>query len=114
MTLYTKSEGSGPYVWQVEVAAVVRDVWLRNVEEKVRVVVVEGTKRPILLWKKEAISWLEDSSPSPVNETAYSFSKLRRGLRRFVLKRLLFSKFASDADLEKREKELEPIFRIAA
>ena len=28
---------------------VVRDVWLRDVSEKVRVVVVEGVKRPILL-----------------------------------------------------------------
>jgi hypothetical protein len=33
----------------VEVSVVVQDVWLREVTEKVRVVVVEGVKRPLLL-----------------------------------------------------------------
>jgi hypothetical protein len=33
----------------VEVSVVVRDVWLRDVSEKVRVIVVKGVQRPILL-----------------------------------------------------------------
>lgn len=33
----------------VEVSVVVRDVWLRDVTDKVRVVVVEGVQRPVLL-----------------------------------------------------------------
>lgn len=33
----------------VEVSVVVRDVWLRDVSEKVRIVFVEGVQRPILL-----------------------------------------------------------------
>ena len=32
-----------------QVAAVVRDVWLRNIPKKVRVVVIEGIKKPVIL-----------------------------------------------------------------
>jgi hypothetical protein len=32
-----------------QVAAVVRDVWLRNIPKKVRVVVIEGIKEPVIL-----------------------------------------------------------------
>ena len=32
-----------------QVAAVVRDVWLRNIPKKVRVVVIEGIKKPAIL-----------------------------------------------------------------
>ena len=38
----------------------------------------------------------------------------RRGLRRFVVKRLLFNKSAESADLNKCQKELDAIVRIAA
>ncbi len=162
----------------VEVSVVVRDVWLRDVSEKVRVVVVEGVQRPILLvctdlsmsagqilelyaarFSLELVirdlkgyfglgdyqstttlafcrfvllscvafclgrlllhgnhvdAWLEGMSAAPVKETGLSFARLRRGLRGFVLKQLLFSKFPSLAECEKIQDELEPIFQIAA
>ena len=162
----------------VEVPVVVRDVWLRDVSEKVRVVVVEGVKRPILLactdlsmhagqilelyaarfslelairdlkgfvglgdyqstttvafcrfvllscvalclgrlllHGKHIAAWLEDISGEPVTETGFSFARLRRGLRCFVLKELIFSKFPSQAECEKLQDEWKPLFQIAA
>lgn len=162
----------------VEVSVVMRDVWLRDVDEKVRVVVVEGVKRPVLLactdltmtarhivelyaarfslemairdlkghlgWRDyqstttlafcrfvvlgcvaccigrlllhghHVNAWLEASSGTPVQETSASFARLRRGLRCFVLKQLLFSKFPPQADFEKIADDLQPIFQIAA
>jgi hypothetical protein len=162
----------------VEVTVVVRDVWLRDVSEKVRVVVVEGVQRPILLACTDlsltasqilelyaarfslelAIrdlkgyfglgdyqstttvafyrfvllggvacclgrlllhgnyveAWLDDISGAPVKETPSSFARLRRGLRCFVLKQLIFSKFPAQAECEKIQDEWKPIFQIAA
>jgi hypothetical protein len=162
----------------VEVSVVVRDVWLRDVSEKVRVVVVEGVQRPILLactdlsmsaaqiielyaarfslelairdlkgylglgdyqstttlafcrfvvlscvafclgrlllHGNHVDAWLEDISAAPVKETRLSFARLRRGLRCFVLKQLIFSKFPPQAECEKIQDEWKPIFQIAA
>lgn len=159
----------------VEVQVVMRDLWLRDVTQKVRVVVVEGINRPILLIStslsltaqeiveiyaarfcvelairdlKQSIgfcdyqsittiafirftqlcccaasigqlilakgtkeAWLE---PNDMRETDLSFRRLRRGLRRFVIRRLLFSKSASATDLEKSQTDIESILRIAA
>jgi hypothetical protein len=162
----------------VEVSVVVRDVWLRDVSEKVRVIVVEGVQRPVLLACTDlsmsasqilelyaarfslelAIRdlkgflglgdyqstttlafcrfvllscvalclgrlllhgnhvdvWLEDISGAPVKETGFSFARLRRGLRCFVLKQLIFSKFPPQAECEKLQDEWKPLFQIAA
>ncbi|MCP4112392.1 MAG: hypothetical protein GY749_43855, partial [Desulfobacteraceae bacterium] len=46
----------------------------------------------LLLHSQEADTWLEDISASPVHETSGSFAKLKRGLKYFVLRQLLFSK----------------------
>jgi hypothetical protein len=162
----------------VEVSVVVRDVWLRDVSEKVRVVVVEGVQCPVLLactdlsmtasqilelyaarfslelairdlkgflglgdyqstttlafcrfvliscvalclgrlllHGKHVDVWLEDISGAPVKETGFSFARLRRGLRCFVLKQLIFSKFLPQAECEKLQDEWKPLFQIAA
>lgn len=162
----------------VEVSVVVREVWLRGVSQKVRIVVVEGGKRPVLLACTDmsmhahqilelyaarfslelAIrdlkgfvglgeyqstttlafcrfvllscvtlclgrlllhgnhidAWLEDISGEPVKETGFSFARLRRGLRCFVLKRLIFSTFPSQAECEELQDEWKPLFQIAA
>jgi len=162
----------------VEVSVVVRDVWLRDVSEKVRVVVVEGIQRPILLactdlsmsasqilelyaarfslelairdlkgflglgdyqstttlafcrfvllgcvalclgrvllHGNHVDAWLDDISGAPVKETEFSFARLRRGLRCFVLKQLIFSKFPPQAECEKLQDEWKPLFQIAA
>jgi hypothetical protein len=161
-----------------EVSVVVRDVWLRDVSDKVRVVVVEGVQRPVLLactdlsmtasqilelyaarfslelairdlkgflglgdyqstttfafcrfvllscvalclgrlllHGNHVDAWLEDLSGTPVKETSFSFARLRRGLRCFVLKQLIFSKFPSQAECEKLQDEWKPLFQIAA
>lgn len=162
-----------------QLSVVVRDVWLRDVAQKVRVVVIKGKTEPIILlstdlqlsaaniieiyaarftmeigirdlkqyfgladyqcykfqsilrfvhlsclsfclWRlvileSDSLSWFSknDSSVSVV-ESAFSFRRLRRHLRRFVLKRLIFSKSALDADLQKVEAQYEELFRIAA
>jgi len=157
---------------------VVRDMKLRNISQKVRVVVVEGLDETIILvstdttltaaqiieiyssrfsieiairdlkqhfgfgdyqctttisimrfvrlscvslsiWRlmmlpDNASSWLQDSNVNMIKESQFSFARARRGLRRYVLKQFLFPKSASDAELEKVQKEYEPIFRIAA
>lgn len=161
-----------------EVSVVVRDVWLRDVSDKVRVVVVEGVHRPILLactdltmsarqilelyaarfslelairdlkgflgledyqstttlafcrfvllgcvalclgrlllHGKHVDAWLDDLSGAPVKETGFSFARLRRGLRCFVLKQLIFSTFPPQAECEKVQDEWKPLFHIAA
>jgi hypothetical protein len=162
----------------VDVTVVVRDVWLRDVTEKVRVVVVEGVERPVLLVctdlsmtaqqilelyaarfslelairdLKSVIgvgdyqstttlafcrfvvlscvafcvgrlllhgnhveAWLDDMSGEPVKETSSSFARLRRGLRCFVLKQLIFSNCPVQAECEKIQDEWKPLFQIAA
>ena len=160
------------------VNVIVRDMRLRNISQKVRVVVVEGLRETIILvstdvtltpaqiieiyssrfsieiairdlkqhfgfgdyqctttisimrfvrlscvslsiWRlmmlpENASGWLHDSNSKMIKESQFSFARARRGLKRYVLKQFLFPKSASDAELEKVEKEYEPIFRIAA
>ena len=138
----------------VEMGVVVRDIWLRDVKKKVRIVVFDGVNRPMLLVstalsltagqiieiyaarfaleiairdlkqhlgfcdyqstttiaflrftqlcccalcigrlilsQKESLPWLQHDPSGAVSESAFSFATLRRGLRRFVVKRLLF------------------------
>jgi hypothetical protein len=135
-----------------QVAAVTRDVWLRHIPKKVRVVVIEGIKVPVILvctdltlnaaqiielyaarfsleitirdlkqhfgfgdyqsttaiaidrfvqlcctafciWKlmmlpENAPTWLDDGKPTAIKESAFSFARARRGLRRFVVKQI--------------------------
>jgi hypothetical protein len=162
---------------------VTRDMWLRDIQKKVRVVVVEGVHQPIIfistdltllaseiiqiyssrfsveiairelkhhfgfgdyqctttisilrfiqlscismcLWRlmllpENASSWLSGKSETvsgvikTISETELSFARARRGLKRFVLKRILFCNSASLAELEKMEQDYEPVFRIA-
>jgi len=160
-----------------EVRCVVRDVRLREVTEKVRVVIIEGIKKPVLLvstdislsaraiiemyasrfsieiairdlkqhfglgdyqattteaymrfvhlccsafclWRlllltEDKQDWLLDDKPAFKDESPLSFTKARRCLKRFVIKRILFSKSAPDADFEKVFDEYESISRIA-
>lgn len=160
-----------------QVAAVTRDVWLRNIPKKVRVVVIEGVKEPVILvctdlsltaaqiieiyaarfsleiairdlkqhfgfgdyqattpiainrfvqlcctafciWKlmllpKNASTWLDNIKPTAITESAFSFARARRGLRRFVIKQI-FLNSALTTDFKKIEDEYEPIFRIVA
>jgi hypothetical protein len=161
----------------VFVDAVTRDMWLRDIPQKVRVVVVEGVRESIIListdltleaseiieiyssrfsietairdlkqhfgfgdyqctttssilrfvqlscvslclWRlmlppENAASWLSDSKSEIVSESEFSFARARRGLKRFVLKQILFPNFAIGAELEKVQQEYEPVFRIA-
>jgi hypothetical protein len=161
-----------------EVPVVVRDVFLRDVSQKVRVVIAEGTTRPILLvctdlsmtasqilelyaarfslelairdlkgfvglgdyqstttlafcrfvllccvalclgrlllHGNHVEAWMNDISGEPVQESQFSFARLRRGLRCFVIKHMIFSKSPLQAEREKLMDEWNPLFRIAA
>jgi len=160
-----------------EVSVVVRDLWLRDVNEKIRVVIVEGVQRPfllactdlsmtatqiielyaarfsmelaikdlkgfvglgdyqctttlaflrsvllscvalcigrLLLHGKKVDSWLAEFPGGPVSETSTSFARLRRGLRCFALKHVLFSKFPEQAESEKLQEEFKPLLQLA-
>lgn len=160
------------------VATVTRDLWLRDIPQKVRVVVVEGLHNPVIListdmsltaaqiieiyssrfsieiairdlkqhlgfcdyqatttasilrfiqlscislclWRlmllpENVSSWLSDTKSETVSESEFSFVRARHGLKRFVIKQILFRNSTSTAELEKIEQEYEPIFRIAA
>lgn len=160
------------------VAVVVQDMWLRDIPQKVRVVVVEGISDPIIListdlsltaaqiiqiyssrfsieiairdlkqhfgfcdyqsttttsilrfvqlscissclWRmmllpENVSTWLSDTKPESISESEFSFARVRRGLKRFVIKRILFPNSASEAELRKVQQEYEPIFKIAA
>jgi len=162
----------------VTVRCVVRDVWLYEVKEKVRVVVLEGVRKPVLLmctdltlsaraiieiygarfaieaiirdlkqyfglgdyqarsfqailrfvhlgclsccvWRwmmlsEQAPTWLPPKVAAAKDVTPWSFTRAQRGLRRFVLERLLFRDSASQAESEKCEPDWEVVFRIAA
>lgn len=163
----------------VEVSVVVRDVWLREVTDKVRVVRVEGATRPLLLActdvtltaqqilelyaarfslelairdvkgyfgigdyqatttlafcrhvllscvaccigrllleQGHVTPWMAEASlPTPVSEMGDSFARLRRGLRTFALKQMIFSKFPPQADVEKLQEEFKPVFQFVA
>jgi len=157
---------------------VVRDLWIRDVCRKVRVVVIKGVKNPILLvstdlslsakaiieiyssrfsieiafrdlkqhfgfgdyqttstigifrfvhlcctsfclWRlmimpENISSWFMKTSTRVINESTLSFARARRALRCFVLSKILFCKFASEADFEKTETEVESLLQIAA
>jgi hypothetical protein len=71
------------------------------------------------LWRlmmiQENISrWLMETSTKVVNESTLSFAHARRCLRCFVLSKILFRKFAPEANFEKFEEEIEHLSRIAA
>lgn len=169
------------YGKSVYATAAMRDMWLRNIPQKVRVVVVKTAGVPIIfistdmtltaeqiieiyssrfsieiairdlkqrfgmgdyqctttgsilrfvrlscvslcLWRlmllpENASSWLSETMATKtkmISESEFSFARARRGLKMFVIKRILFPNSASEADLEKVDKEYEPIFRIAA
>jgi len=169
------------YGKSVYATAAVRDMWLRNIPQKVRVVVVKTAGVPIIfmstdmtltaaqiieiyssrfsieiairdmkqhfgmgdyqctttssilrfvrlscvslcLWRlmllpENAASWLSETTATKtkmISQSEFSFARARRGLKMFVIKRILFPNSASEAELEKVGKEYEPIFRIAA
>ena len=74
-----------------------------------------NTKVPRMLAEKCTI-WLSESTTTKtkmISESEFSFARARRGLKMFVIKRILFPNSASQAELDKVEKEYESIFRIA-
>lgn len=168
------------YGKSVYATVAVRDMWLRNIPQKVRVVVVKTAGVPIIfistdmtltaaqiieiyssrfsieiairdlkqhfgmgdyqctttgsifrfvrlscvslcLWRlmllpENVSSWLSEPTTTKtkmISESKFSFARARRGLKMFVIKRILFPNSASQAELEKVEKEYEAIFRIA-
>lgn len=68
----------------------------------------------LMMLPENASSWLSDNRSTMIKESQFSFARARRGLKRYVLKQFLFPDSAPDAELEKVQKEYEPIFRIAA
>jgi len=160
-----------------EVVFVVRDVWLRDVPQKVRVVVLEGAKEPLLLvstdltlsalqiidlygarfsieltirdlkqhfglgdyqctttlailrfvhlacvafclWRLTLLEhmeagWLQvTSSRVSLPEAPLSFQRVRRALRAWVTRQVLFAKSAPGADLAKIERDHEPLLQM--
>ena len=160
-----------------EVVFVVRDVWLRDVAQKVRVVVLEGAKEPIILvstdrslsalqiidiygarfsieltirdlkhqfglgdyqctttlailrfvhlaciafclWRLALIEHLEagwlqvTSSRVSLPEAPLSFQRVRRALRAWATRQIIFSHSAPGADLEKIERDHEPLLHM--
>ena len=159
------------------VAAVTRDMYLRDIKQKVRIVVVESNREPVILvstdmtlssaeiieiyssrfsieiairdlkqhfgfgdyqctttqsifrfvqlscismclWSlmllpQNSVSWLSEHY-EPSSESELSFTQARRGLRRFVLERIIFRNSTDNAELGKIPKDYEPVFRIAA
>jgi hypothetical protein len=160
-----------------EVVFVVRDVWLRDVAQKVRVVVLEGSKEPILLvstdlslsalqivdmygarfsieltirdlkqhfglgdyqctttlailrfvhlacvafglWRLALLEHLEagwlqvTSSRVSLPEAPLSFQRVRRALRAWATRQVLFAKSAPGADLEKIERNHESLLQM--
>ncbi len=160
-----------------EVVFVVRDVWLRDVARKVRVVVLAGAKEPILLvstdlslsalqiieiygarfsieltirdlkqhfglgdyqctttlamlrfvhlaclalclWRLALLNHLEagwlhvTSSRVSLPEAPLSFQRVRRALRAWVVRQVIFAKSAPGADLEKIERDHEPLLHM--
>jgi len=66
----------------------------------------------LILLKKDSSLPLADVLRSTDFVTELSFSRLRQSIRRFVLRRLLFSKSAADANLQKVKNPLEAIVRL--
>ena len=61
-------------------------------------------------------AWMENSQQEKSfrGDSYFSFSRSARALKRYVIRNLIFSKFASGAELEKMEDEIRMISRIAA
>ena len=160
-----------------EVVFVVRDVWLRDVVQKVRVVVLEGVKEPVILvstdlslsalqiielygarfsieltirdlkqhfglgdyqctttlailrfvhlaciafclWRLALLEHLEagwlqvTSSRVSLPEAPLSFQRVRRALRAWATRQVLFAHSAPGADLEKIERDHEPLLQM--
>ena len=160
-----------------EVGFVVRDVWLRDVAQKVRVVVLEGAKEPLILvstdlalsalqiidlygarfsieltrrdlkqhfglgdyqctttlailrfvhlacvafclWRLALLEHLEagwlqvTSSRVSLPEAPLSFQRVRRALRAWATRQVLFAKSAPGADVEKIERDHEPLLQM--
>ena len=160
-----------------EVVFVVRDVWLRDVAQKVRVVVLEGTKEPILLvstdrtlsalqiieiygarfsieltirdlkqhfglgdyqcttmlailrfvhlacvafclWRLALLEhleagWLQGTAPGvALPEAPLSFQRVRRALRAWATRQVIFANAAPGADLAKIEQDHEPLLHM--
>jgi hypothetical protein len=160
-----------------EVVFVVRDVWLRDVAQKVRVVVLEGAKEPIILvctdlalsalqiieiygarfaieltirdlkqhfglgdyqctttlailrfvhlaclafclWRLTLIEslkagWLQvTSSRVSLPEAPLSFQRVRRALRAWATREIIFANATPGADLEKIERDHEPLLHM--
>jgi len=160
-----------------EVVFVVRDVWLRDVAQKVRVVVLEGTKEPILLvrtaltlsalqiseiygarfsieltirdlkqhfglgdyqcttmlailrfvhlacvafcvWRLALLEhleagWLQMTAPGvALPEAPLSFQRVRRALRAWATRQVLFANAAPGADVAKIEQDHEPLLHM--
>ena len=160
-----------------EVVCVVRDVWLRDVVQKVRVVVLEGAKEPCILVSTDLTlsalqiiemygarfsieltirdlkqhfglgdyqctttlailrfvhlaclafclgrltlldhleaGWLQvTSSRVSLPEAPLSFQRLRRALRAWATRQIIFANAAPGADLEKIERDHEPLLHM--
>ena len=160
-----------------EVVFVVRDVWLRDVAQKVRVVVLEGAKEPIILvstdltlsalqiieiygarfsieltirdlkqhfglgdyqctttlailrfvhlacvafclWRLALLEhldagWLQvTSSRVSLPEAPLSFQRVRRALRAWATRQIIFANAAPGADMEKIERDHEPLLHM--
>jgi hypothetical protein len=160
-----------------EVVFVVRDVWLRDVAQKVRVVVLEGAKEPLILvstdlalsalqiidlygarfsieltirdlkqhfglgdyqctttlailrfvhlacvafclWRLALLEHLEagwlqvTSSRVSLPEAPLSFQRVRRALRAWATRQVLFATSAPGAAVEKIERDHEPLFQM--
>ncbi len=68
----------------------------------------------LMMLPENASGWLSDTKSRMIKESQFSFARARRGLKRYVLEKLLFPNSASHAELGKVEKEYESIFRIVA
>jgi hypothetical protein len=160
-----------------EVVFVVRDVWLRDVAQKVRVVVLEGAQAPVLLvstdlalsglqiiesygarfsieltirdlkqhfgvgdyqctttlailrfvhlacvafclWRLALLEHLEAGwlqvtlSRVALPEAPLSFQRVRRALRAWAMRQVIFANSASGADMEKIERDHEPLLHM--
>jgi len=160
-----------------EVVFVVRDVWLRDVAQRVRVVVLEGAKEPYILvstdltlsalqiieiygarfsieltirdlkqhfglgdyqctttlailrfvhlacvafclWRLALLTHLEDgwlqvtSSRVALSEAPLSFQRVRRALRAWAARQVIFANSTPGADVEKIERDHEPLFHM--
>jgi len=58
--------------------------------------------------------WLDEGKPQMIKESQFSFASVRRGLKRFVIKQILFSTSTVSEEVEKVNKKYEQISKIAA